>query len=188
MAKPSWVTLDKSSGTGGGSVRVTAASNTRGRRSGNVIVRTASGLTKSIEISQNSVPNKFNWNFWVSLEGADSSTTVQFNNPSITIYFADGTRAIAQSDIVSNFKSGDYKEYDGTSEYMLNSDSSLVSSIMIQGITFTGSGLFWNVELKATLYDHSTENAPIQPNVSDKNVTISSGEENTLSTGIYYHG
>lgn len=56
MAKPSWVTLDKSSGTGGGSVQVTASSNvssiTTSARSGTLTIKTSSGLTKTVRVSQ----------------------------------------------------------------------------------------------------------------------------------------
>ena len=53
MAKPSWITLDKSSGTGGSSVSVTAANNTStSARSGTLTVKTASGLTKTVSLSQ----------------------------------------------------------------------------------------------------------------------------------------
>lgn len=53
MAKPSWVTLDKSSGTGGGSVKVTASQNSgSSSRSGTLTVKTTSGLTKSVSLSQ----------------------------------------------------------------------------------------------------------------------------------------
>lgn len=53
MAKPSWVTLNKSSGTGGGSVKVTASTNTTAAsRSGSLTIKTASGLTKSVSVYQ----------------------------------------------------------------------------------------------------------------------------------------
>lgn len=53
MAKPSWVTLSKSSGTGGGSVQVTASQNTgSSQRSGILTIKTASGLTKSVQVEQ----------------------------------------------------------------------------------------------------------------------------------------
>ena len=52
MAKPSWVTLSKSSGTEGGSVNVTCKANTGTSRSGSITVKTASGLTKTVSLSQ----------------------------------------------------------------------------------------------------------------------------------------
>ena len=56
MAKPSWITLSKSSGTGGGSVSVTASSNVGGTttsyRSGSLTIRTTSGITKTVRCSQ----------------------------------------------------------------------------------------------------------------------------------------
>ena len=57
MAKPSWITLSKSSGTGGGSVNVTAAENTgNAPRSGVLTIRTSSGLTKTVSVSQEYSP------------------------------------------------------------------------------------------------------------------------------------
>lgn len=57
MAKPSWVTLDKSSGTGEGSVNVTALQNSgSSTRSGSLTVKTASGLTKEVSITQQVFP------------------------------------------------------------------------------------------------------------------------------------
>lgn len=62
MAKPSWVTLDKSSGTGGGSVKVTASQNTgSSARSGTLTIKTASGLTKTVSVSQK--PSKYTISF-----------------------------------------------------------------------------------------------------------------------------
>lgn len=55
MAKPSWITLDKSSGTGGSTVKVTATGNVNASgssRSGTLTVKTASGLTKTVSLSQ----------------------------------------------------------------------------------------------------------------------------------------
>lgn len=53
MAKPSWITLSQSSGTGGGSVQVTASQNSgSSTRSGTLTVQTTSGLTKSVSLSQ----------------------------------------------------------------------------------------------------------------------------------------
>ena len=53
MAKPNWISLSKSSGTGGGSVNVTASSNSNTHsRSGTITVKTASGLTKMVSVSQ----------------------------------------------------------------------------------------------------------------------------------------
>ena len=53
MAKPSWATLDKSSGTGGGSVKVTASQNSgSSTRNGSLTVKTTSGLTKSVSLFQ----------------------------------------------------------------------------------------------------------------------------------------
>lgn len=55
MAKPSWVTLSKSTGSGGGSVSVTASANPySSARSGSLTVKTASGLTKTVSVSQKS--------------------------------------------------------------------------------------------------------------------------------------
>lgn len=53
MAKPSWITLDKSSGASESSVKVTAAGNqTKSIRVGILTVKTASGLTKTVSLFQ----------------------------------------------------------------------------------------------------------------------------------------
>lgn len=53
MAKPSWITLSKSSGTGSSSVSVTASSNPdTSDRSGSISISTTSGLSKSVSLSQ----------------------------------------------------------------------------------------------------------------------------------------
>lgn len=53
MAKPDWITLGKSSGTGGTSVQVTAEANaSTSQRSGILTVKTASELTKTVPVSQ----------------------------------------------------------------------------------------------------------------------------------------
>ena len=58
MAKPDWITLSKNSGTGNDTVIVTAAKNTTGAaRSGIVTVKTISGLTHEIQVSQEGVEN-----------------------------------------------------------------------------------------------------------------------------------
>ena len=53
MAKPNWITLSKSSGTGGGSVNVTATANSgTNLRTGSLTIKTASELTKTVFVSQ----------------------------------------------------------------------------------------------------------------------------------------
>lgn len=53
MAKPSWIATNPSSGTGGGSVNVIANRSTSSSpRSGTITVKTASGLTKTVSVSQ----------------------------------------------------------------------------------------------------------------------------------------
>ena len=57
MVKPSWITLSKSSGTGGGSVQVTASWNLgSSTRSGTLNIKTTSGLTKTVSLSQSILP------------------------------------------------------------------------------------------------------------------------------------
>lgn len=57
MAKPDWITLSKSSGTGNDTVTVTAAKNTTGAaRSGSITV-TAGGVTKTVSITQEKIVN-----------------------------------------------------------------------------------------------------------------------------------
>lgn len=54
MAKPDWITTDKASGTGKSTVNVTAAINpsTSSSRNGTITIKTASGLTKTVSVSQ----------------------------------------------------------------------------------------------------------------------------------------
>lgn len=53
MAKPDWITLGNSSGTGGASVQVTAGANaSTSQRSGILTIKTASGLTKTVSVEQ----------------------------------------------------------------------------------------------------------------------------------------
>lgn len=67
MAKPSWITLDKSSGTGGGSVSLRASQNrTQVQRSGTVTVKTASGLTKSVSVTQGIYGRSIT--YWATIE------------------------------------------------------------------------------------------------------------------------
>lgn len=79
MAKPSWITLDKSSGTGGGSVEVTAATNENSTmRSGSLTVQTTSGITKSVSITQ--------------LPGLSQKATISISgSPTMTVDTASGT-------------------------------------------------------------------------------------------------
>lgn len=57
MAKPDWITLSKSSGTGNDTVTVTAAKNTTGAaRSGSITV-TAGGVAKTVSITQEKIAN-----------------------------------------------------------------------------------------------------------------------------------
>lgn len=74
MAKPSWVTLSKSSGTGGGSVNVTCKANTGTSRSGSITVKTASGLTKTVSLSQAAYVSTFTIKWNVTLQNNTGST------------------------------------------------------------------------------------------------------------------
>lgn len=59
MAKPSWITLSNSSGTGGGAdtVNVTASWNMgSSTRSGTLTIKTTSGLTKTVSLYQSVLP------------------------------------------------------------------------------------------------------------------------------------
>lgn len=59
----SWISADPLAGTGGGQVEVTAQENTSGSRNGTITVKTTSGLTKSVGVSQVAgYPDKFVFN------------------------------------------------------------------------------------------------------------------------------
>lgn len=79
MAKPSWITLSKSSGTGGGSVEVTAAKNENViSRRGSLTVQTTSGITKNVSITQ--------------LPGALPKASISISgSPTMTVDNASGT-------------------------------------------------------------------------------------------------
>lgn len=57
MAKPSWITLSASSGSGSKNVSVTASENIAAARTGTITVKTSSGLTKSVSLAQNTSPS-----------------------------------------------------------------------------------------------------------------------------------
>lgn len=57
MAKPNWISLSRSEGTGEGSVTVTASKNTGvTSRKGSLTIKTTSGLTKTVSLSQSILP------------------------------------------------------------------------------------------------------------------------------------
>ena len=63
MPKPDWVTVDPSSGAGGGLSNITSGINTgSSEREGVITVKTASGLTKSVTVSQKAYPDTFIFN------------------------------------------------------------------------------------------------------------------------------
>jgi len=57
MAKPSWITLSASSGSGSKSISVTASENIAAARTGFITVKTSSGLTKSVNLTQDTSPS-----------------------------------------------------------------------------------------------------------------------------------
>lgn len=58
MPKPDWVTADPFSGAGGGSSNITSGINTTpSEREGVITVKTVSGLTKSVTVSQEAYPD-----------------------------------------------------------------------------------------------------------------------------------
>lgn len=103
MAKPSWIALSKSSGTGGGSVNVTASSNTTsGSRSGSITVQTTSGLTKTVSISQAKKPYAVTFSsedFSKTFDSASSGTVTFTANfkANWSMETGNGLRAIASS-------------------------------------------------------------------------------------------
>ena len=100
MAKPSWVTLSKSSGTGGGSVQVTASQNTgSSTRSGTLTIKTASGLTKTVSISQQKESYSLNVGGSLFIRNTDP------NNPSLTIDVSVGFYNI-DGDTTGPYKAG----------------------------------------------------------------------------------
>lgn len=113
MAKPSWVTCSPSSGTGSKSVNVTATANTgAGSRNGNITVKTTSGLSKTVSLSQvaPSIPASYYLFFRGALdvknstpEGLDNVkimahlTASGVNNPSDHLYDITSTYNLTTS-------------------------------------------------------------------------------------------
>lgn len=100
MPKPSWVTLDKSSGTGGGSVQVTSSQNTlTSSRSGALTVRTTSGLTKSVSVVQSGIPT-------FSVAGGIEFTRTDDTSYNFQCYCTVGLKTNANQDSSVNIWSG----------------------------------------------------------------------------------
>lgn len=130
MAKPSWVTLDKSSGTGGGSVKVTASENTGNFRYGALTIKTASGLTKTISVQQDLAPCiiHFRGSFSVNDFSVDGSATL--DSVSVKFNTSDGGLITA----FTCLPTGSGLNVEGSGEY----DEG--SSLYIDNITIAVSG------------------------------------------------
>ena len=88
MAKPSWISVSPSSGTGGGTVSVRCNTNTNGgaSRADSITVKTASGLTKTVNISQ-AAANL--WSIQGNVQLINNSGTTVTGNFSVTVTTQD---------------------------------------------------------------------------------------------------
>lgn len=124
MAKPSWVTCSPSSGTGSKSVNVTASKSTSSStRSGSFTVKTSSGLTKSVSVSQRS--NTYNISVTGSLfiKNQQAGQTLDRVDVSIGFYNVDGDKTGPyDAGAAYNLPEGTTEvadlEYYGTFQYM----------------------------------------------------------------------
>lgn len=84
MAKPSWISVSPSSGTGGGTVNVRCDTHTNSgaARSGSITVKTASGLTKTVSLSQ-AAANL--WSIQGNVQLINNSGTRVTGNFSVTV-------------------------------------------------------------------------------------------------------
>nr|DAG92036.1 MAG TPA: hypothetical protein [Herelleviridae sp.] len=82
MAKPDWITLSKTSGTGNDTVTVTAAKNTgTSARSGSITVKSGS-LSKVVTISQEGQTHVA---IKIAISNADQVLNVADHNPEVCI-------------------------------------------------------------------------------------------------------
>lgn len=111
MAKPNWITVNPSSGTGAGIFTITFAQNTStSSRSGIVTVKSLSGLTHEIQVTQAGKATKGKITFEYTGEKI-SQTFVGYNfyigisNDASTKFYADYGRieAITDNTLVVNF-------------------------------------------------------------------------------------
>lgn len=87
MAKPSWISLSKSSGTGGGQVNVTASANDSSMysRQGSITVKTTSGLTKTVSVTQNGGGKAWEFVLTLNLVSGTSKLELYQSQPTRTL-------------------------------------------------------------------------------------------------------
>lgn len=88
MAKPSWISVSPSSGTGGGTPNVICQANNGTSRSGSFTVKTASGLTKTVSVSQAAYISTITMKWNVTLK----------NNTGLTISLSSQTIRLSVSE------------------------------------------------------------------------------------------
>ena len=137
MAKPSWVTLSKSSGTGGGSVNVTCKANTGTSRSGSITVKTASGLTKTVSLSQ----------------AANTSSIICTWN--VTLKNNTGSQLTLNSQSIALFPTNSY----GNSIYILSSGKSIsINPGAGTALGNTTTGIFVDMKASTRVYNYVRHN------------------------------
>lgn len=186
MAKPSWVTLDKSSGTGGGSVNVTAASNSStSTRSGTLTIKTASGLTKSVSISQEkAVVYTAQISAGTLKIIPDTPGTVSGTSISVRLCFASSPSGNQYEDYVEICEFAPYFTSSGTSQPFTQASKTFdkpyyCMGIQIGGISVSGIQRVYcqniNVRRNGTLFvtNSSTGQQPFVDNfLADKTINF----------------
>ena len=87
MAIPNWLSLEKTSGTGNDTVRVTATTNDGEDRAATITVRTSSGLTKTVSIKQLGTVKAS-----ITIHCIESTGQVQTIYPDLAMTDTGGTR------------------------------------------------------------------------------------------------
>ena len=156
MAKPSWISLNKSSGTGGGQVNVTASENTStSSRSGSLTIKTASGLTKIVTLNQEGLTSfftiktgsyiTFEKNIRANLTKALATCTAHYNGNEYEVFsnanLISGGVPKLQEDIIIGYKAGEVLNF----------------SILLTMSTATGGGELFDVTTSFEVFANGNE-------------------------------
>lgn len=161
MAKPSWITLDKSSGINNDTVQITASQHTgRNNRTGSLICRTSDGTESTVQITQYGKPEFIDIDTEITEIGSEATSIVftgTSNVGNLKLYLSD------------NFP------YTGG---LLRHNNSIIPW---NGITDINTHLGANEEYTFILKIHVGKN----PNTSSQDITVSFGNENESLTNNF---
>lgn len=132
MAKPSWITVTPDRGVGGGSSSITASNNGASLRSGSITVRTASGLSKSVSVSQ-AAANL--WNIQGNVQLINNSGTRVTGNFSVAVT----TKATSIASKTFSLFAGYIDTNSGSVSFTGKVDPDDVGSGVLQSATCTAS-------------------------------------------------